>query len=181
MSATATLSDRPGYDHYRTMLDSRGARARDFARQILETSRPFLPAAPQQLDVLDVGSGYGHTAVELAKECRHVVGIEPSTELVGFACGLKAECAIDNLEFHKQGIYELTDQACHDLVVLDNVFEHLPDQPLALQRIAACLRPGGVAYILVPNKLWPVEVHYQLPLLSYLPLKLANAYLRLSG
>jgi len=181
MSTTLTLSDRPGYDRYRTMLDTRGARARDFARQILATCRPHLPADREHLDVLDVGSGYGHTAVELARTCRRVVGIEPSTELVAFARALKADCGTDNLEFRQQGIDELTDRSCYDLVVLDNVFEHLPDQPLALEKIAACLRPGGVAFILVPNKLWPVEVHYHLPFLSYLPLRLANAYLRLSG
>ena len=34
-----------------------------------------------------------------------------------------------------------------------------------------------MVYLLLPNKLWPMEVHYNLPFLSYLPLPLANLYL----
>jgi hypothetical protein len=66
-------------------------------------------------------------------------------------------------------------------VVLDNVFEHLPDQPRALKIISATLRVGGVLFLLAPNKFWPIEVHYGLPMLSYLPLGLANRYLRWTG
>jgi hypothetical protein len=33
----------------------------------------------------------------------------------------------------------------------------------------------------MPNRLWPREVHYGLPFLSWLPLPLANRYLRWSG
>jgi hypothetical protein len=55
------------------------------------------------------------------------------------------------------------------------------EQPAALRRVVQGLRRGGVLFLLVPNKLWPVEVHYQLPFLSWLPLRLANLYLRVSG
>jgi SAM-dependent methyltransferase len=67
-----------------------------------------------------------------------------------------------------------------DLVILDNVYEHIPQQDLALERISALLKPGGAFYVVVPNKLWPMEVHYGLPFLSYLPVPLANAYLRIT-
>lgn len=67
------------------------------------------------------------------------------------------------------------------MAVLDNVLEHLDDQHDALERIASCLRPGGVAYILVPNRWWPIEAHYSLPFLAWLPLPLATRYLRWSG
>jgi SAM-dependent methyltransferase len=65
--------------------------------------------------------------------------------------------------------------------VLDNVYEHLPDHALALSRISGALRPGGTLYLLTPNRLWPIEAHYRLPFLSWLPLRAANQYLRLSG
>ena len=53
-------------------------------------------------------------------------------------------------------------------------FGHGPDQPGAL-------RPGGVLYLLAPNRVWPLEVHYGLPFLSWLPLPIANQYLRWTG
>ena len=152
-----------------------------FARQILATSRPYLPRPPEQLEVLDVGCGYGHTARELARSCRSVVGIEPSPALYESACQLRTDSGAANLDFRREGIYELAEQGRYDLVVLDNVFEHLSDQPCALQIISDCLKPGGAAFLLMPNKLWPLEVHYRLPFLGYLPLRLANLYLRLTG
>jgi SAM-dependent methyltransferase len=75
-------------------------------------------------------------------------------------------------------VENLDDVDAYDLVVLDNVFEHLPNQGLALDKIRTCMAARGVLFMLVPNKLWPIEVHYRLPLLSYLPLPLANVYLR---
>jgi SAM-dependent methyltransferase len=168
---------RPAYDRgEHAMLSSRAPQAAAFAKQILETVRPFI-GAPHS--VLDVGCGYGHTAFELARHCDDVVGIEPYGELARHGAELARERA--NLEIRHQSIYDLPDVARFDLAVLDNVFEHLPDQPRALGKLVAALRPGGAMYLLMPNKLWPIEVHYRLPFLSYLPLPLANRYLRLTG
>jgi len=86
-----------------------------------------------------------------------------------------------NVQFRCQSVYQTVDQEAYDLVIMDNVLEHLADQPSALAAVSRALRPGGLVYILVPNKLWPIEVHYRLPLLSYLPLRWANWYLRMTG
>jgi SAM-dependent methyltransferase len=167
---------RPSYDRgEHAMLSSRAPQARAFATQILETVRPFV--VPRT--VLDVGCGYGHTAYELAQRCDEVVGIEPFAELARH--GIELARDRKNLEIRHQGIETLEDRDRYDLIVLDNVFEHLPDQRGALVRLTAALRPGGVLYLLMPNKLWPIEVHYQLPFLSYLPVPLASRYLRWTG
>jgi 2-polyprenyl-3-methyl-5-hydroxy-6-metoxy-1,4-benzoquinol methylase len=181
MDEIHSATERPAYDKFISMSEARGPLARNFARQILETTAPFLPAPRKDLRVLDIGCGYGHTALELARECGYVVGLEPSTELVATAAGLKSATGVDNIEFRAGGIYELSDDASYDLVILDNVLEHLSDQARALEIISHCMKDRGVLYILVPNKLWPIEVHYRLPFLSYLPLSLANVYLRMSG
>jgi SAM-dependent methyltransferase len=181
MSNAATIARRPQYDRYREMEAVRGPLAAGFARQILQTCGPFLSRPIAELRVLDIGCGYGHTARELARQCRSVLGIEPSQPLWERARQLGEESALENLEFRRAGIYELGGPDQFDLVVLDNVLEHLPDQPRAIEIVSRCLAPGGVAFILVPNRLWPIEVHYGLPFLSYLPLWLANFYLRLSG
>lgn len=171
---------RPGYDRGEAaMLLSRAPQAKAFAKQILDTARPFLPARPWT--VLDVGCGYGHTALELAHHCERVVGIEPVAALAAHAVELGVASRLANLELRHQSLYDLPETAAFDLAVLDNVFEHLPDQPGALAKLSAALRPGGAMYLLMPNKLWPIEVHYQLPFLSYLPVPLANRYLRLTG
>ena len=182
VSSTDASDDRPNYDHEQNqMLTIRASRAPGFALQILDTAAPFLSQPISRLHVLDVGCGYGHTSVELARRCARVVGIEPSKTLYRHAHQLQLEAGLGNLEFIHQSVYEFSQREAYDLVVLDNVFEHLPDQSQALEIIARAMRPEGVLYLLVPNKLWPVEVHYHLPFLSYLPLKLGNRYLRLAG
>ena len=173
--------ERPQYDADERMLSERAALGGEFARQILDTTVPFRDSPADALDVLDMGCGYGHTAIELARHCRYVVGIEPSLPLIEHARGLLGQSGLANVEFRQAGVYELSETSRYDLIVLDNVFEHLADQPRALEILSGALRPGGLLYLLMPNRLWPIEVHYRLPLLSYLPLRLANRYLRWSG
>ena len=168
---------QPGYDEFRRMSEVRAPKAVGFARQIIETSRPYLSKPVEDLDVLDIGSGYGHTAVELARKCRSVVGMEPATDLLKSATCLANSAGLSNLAFRLQDVADLAEENTYDLVILDNVYEHLPDQRQALNSISRSLRTGGVIFLLTPNKLWPIEAHYRLPFLSYLPLRLANRYL----
>jgi len=174
--------DRPAYDiGGRAMAAERGPRGEDFAQQILCTVARDLPKPVAELDVLDVGSGYGHTALALARRCQHVVGIEPCLEPAREAERLQRAEQVTNARFLHQTLENFQTAERFDLIILDNVLEHLPDQPGALRRIHELLRPGGVLYLLVPNKYWPIEVHYYLPFLGWLPLDLANLYLRLTG
>ncbi|HUP21746.1 MAG TPA: class I SAM-dependent methyltransferase, partial [Thermoanaerobaculia bacterium] len=129
----------------------------------------------------DVGCGWGHTALELAPRCRSLVAIEPNPVLADYARKLALARGDGRVRVERAGIEELPSFGQFDLVMLDNVLEHIPDQPAAFASISAALRSGGVAYLIVPNKLWPIEAHYHLPFLAYLPLSLANAYLRLTG
>ena len=160
------------------MLRSRASRATDFCRQILDTVAPCLDEPSSHLDVLDVGCGYGHTSIELARHCQTVVGLEPSEPLYEFAQGLRRDSCLHNVTFVHLGVSDMDFDQAFDLIVLDNVLEHLCDQPLALERLSSALRRGGVVYLLAPNRLWPIEAHYRLPFLSYLPIWLANLYLR---
>lgn len=171
----AAPEDRPAYFEG---MDAAGKKANDQARQILETTRSYRSTADEDLVVLDAGSGYGYTAVALAAKCRSVVAIEPSPGLFELSRTVTQQMA--NIELRQQSLTAIQDESRYDLIVLDNVLEHIPDQPTALSSAHKALRPGGLLYILVPNRLWPIEAHYGLPFLSYLPLPLANRYLRLT-
>ncbi len=172
-----TDSGQPAYHDFTGMdLGRRRALAESSARQVLATAGVWLSKPAAECDVLDVGCGYGDTARELALSVRSVVGVEPAAALaVEAQRDLPANVTI------RQGVAEtLTEAVAYDLIVLDNVYEHVPDHRVALERVSLALRPGGVLYVLVPNRLWPIEAHYRLPFLGWLPLPLANAYLRAS-
>lgn len=176
---TAT-DDIPEYERQSaSMRDRRSRLAPRFARQIQLTVAPWLDKPWADCDVVDIGCGYGHTAAALAAEVRSVTGVEPSASLAAVAQEHGAEAGVRVLHGGHERLLE--HPAAFDVAVMDNVFEHIPNQADALRHVTAALRPGGVLYLLVPNRLWPIEVHYGLPFLSWLPLPAANWYLRASG
>lgn len=178
----SNTADAPSYEHAgRTMRESRSPLASRFAEQILRTTGPFRATPTEELAVLDVGCGFGATSLALAEECRSVVGIDPWPKLIDKARADAEERGLNNVDFEQADIVSWERPNQFDLVVLDNVLEHLPDQRTSLKNISSSLKPGGVCYVLVPNRLWPIEVHYKLPFLGWLPLSIANCYLRLSG
>lgn len=67
------------------------------------------------------------------------------------------------------------------LVVSNHVIEHVRDAAVHLSEIRRVLAPGGLAYVATPNRLWIWEPHFKLPFLSWLPPKLADAYVRVLG
>ncbi len=172
--------DRPEYDRHVDMSEVRGPLGEAFALQALRTSG-ISDAEAASMDVLDVGSGYGDTGRALAKRCQRVTCLEPARELHERAQAQATAESIDNMQFVHGGVEGLDLENAFDLIVLDNVYEHLPAQPEALALLWRALRPGGRLYLLTPNKLWPIEAHYHLPGLAWLPLPVANLYLRASG
>jgi SAM-dependent methyltransferase len=174
------VNHRPEYDRYRDFSTSRTELADRLASQALATVQPWLTKRIEDLDVLDAGSGYGGTAIALSRLCASVVGCEPASALHEAAQASLAREDHGQVEFVHSGVEELEFDEAFDLVILDNVYEHLPDHDAALAAIGRALRPEGVLYVLVPNKLWPIEAHYDLPFLSWLPVPLADRYLRLT-
>jgi SAM-dependent methyltransferase len=65
------------------------------------------------------------------------------------------------------------------VVVCAQVYEHVPDDRRLAAEIERVLKPGGVVFFSGPNWLFPLEPHYHLPFLHWLPGRLADACLRL--
>jgi SAM-dependent methyltransferase len=74
--------------------------------------------------------------------------------------------------------------ASFDVVISNHVIEHVGDrseQLRHLRELRRVLRPGGWAYLAMPNRWRVVEPHFKLPLLSWLPRPLRSGYVRLAG
>ena len=73
------------------------------------------------------------------------------------------------------------DDAAFDLVISNHVIEHVGDldaQHDHMRELARVLRPGAWLYLAMPNRWAPVEPHFKLPLLSWLPEGQRSTYVR---
>jgi len=66
-----------------------------------------------------------------------------------------------------------------DVIVSNQVIEHVDDYINHLKEIFRCLKKGGICYLATPNKFAVFEAHYRLPFLSWLPKRWADFYLKL--
>jgi SAM-dependent methyltransferase len=137
-----------------------------------------LPSPPRGIAV-DVGCSGGFFVRALAPFFERAVGIDIDESALRFArnaCeGSRAAFVLGDSQR-----FPFPD-ASIDLVVCNHVYEHVPDAQVLFGEIWRVLRPGAVCYLGAASRLTPVEPHYKLPFLSWLPKFLANPYMRWTG
>ncbi len=124
--------------------------------------------------ILDIGCGLGTYVRRFRDFSPRVYGLDVDAPRVieGARRGTPnlAIAAAEHLPF-KDGVL--------DVVVLNEVIEHVDDDRAALREALRVLRPGGAAVIYAPNRLWPFETHGvylgrryvfgNIPLVNWLP------------
>ncbi len=124
--------------------------------------------------ILDIGCGLGTYVRRFRDFSPHVYGLDVDAPRVieGARRGTPnlAVSAAEHLPFRDETL---------DVVVLNEVIEHVGDDRAALREAVRVLRPGGAAVIYAPNRLWPFETHGvylgrrymfgNIPLVNYLP------------
>jgi len=121
-------------------------------------------------NVLDIGTGSGHIAYKLGEICKKVNSINISDERM----------VKENYDF-RIVVSEILpfENESFDLVISNQVIEHVPNQKLHIAEINRVLKNDGICYLATPNKFTIMEPHFKLPFLSYLPNKIANLYTNL--
>lgn len=153
-------------------LPSRDLKAIKIARLI--GAEPGQPAR----HLLEVGTGAGGIAHYFGKSGAmgwdvEAVDVEDArlvTEGFRFTCVEDVALPFDDDRF--------------DVVLSNHVIEHVGDarqQARHLDELRRVLRPDGIGYLAVPCSWMLVEPHLRLPLLSWLPQRIADAYVRLAG
>lgn len=148
--------------------------------RIVKTLNDFLGAdRVKKAKLLDVGSSTGIIDSVLAESFGEVWGIDIDEVGVNFA---KKEFKKKNLHFEVGSALKLRFRGnSFDVVVCTHVYEHVSNPKKLFNEIYRVLKPGGVCYLAAINALWPMEPHYNLLFLSWLPKSVANIYVKLFG
>jgi SAM-dependent methyltransferase len=126
--------------------------------------------------ILDVGSGIGTFVKRFRDFSPHVYGIDVSiSRLAASTMPNLVAAAGEHLPFGDERF---------DVLVFNEVIEHVADDRQTIRDALRVLRPGGHIVIYAPNRLFPFETHgvyvgdrYRfgnIPLVNYLPDRLRN-------
>lgn len=129
--------------------------------------------------VLDFGCGTGLNTVSLAKAFPQTIACDVDKKIKLAADDFLAKFKLKIPVVIYDGKRLPFKNNSFDLITCIEVYEHAPRPQQMLKEIYRVLKPDGILNITAPNKLWPIEGHYQLLFLSYLPKKLADIYVRL--
>lgn len=127
-----------------------GAAARDYAVAAVHIAGADLDCMLAEAglrggeQVLDVGSGAGHSTLHFARAGADVIGLDLTPEMVETGRRLAAEQGLANARFERGDAEALPfpDDA-FDLVTCRLCAHHFADVPAALREMRRVLRPGG--------------------------------------
>ncbi len=124
------------------------SRAHRFNRWMADTIAPFIKG-----DVLEVGAGIGNLTMLLANDEHRYVATDTDEESLAelrrrMQYRRSIECRI--FDFSKAEQIDLFRKSADTIVCL-NVLEHVAEDQAALANMRECIRPGGMAIVLVPQ------------------------------
>lgn len=149
-------------------------------KEILFLAESKLKKDRSEFRVLDIGSGIGEYSFKMERYVKEVVGVEPYTPVFVKSINKKKRIKSKVIFFNKK-IEDFNTKKKFDLAISLTTLEHMPQAEKSFLRVFSLLKKGGILYLTAPNKWWPFENHYKLFFLSWVPLSMANLYLRLSG
>ena len=144
------------------------------ARNILQCLNLLTDLDLETLSCVDIGCGSGGISAHLAPSFKQVCGVDPEPwERWGHYTS-----AHPTLSFREESIENLSlpDNSV-DIVICNQVYEHVPSPQILIAQIFRILKPGGICYFAGPNLLYPIEPHVHWPFVHWIPRRLAVAIL----
>lgn len=172
----ATWWSSDNFDTWKNLYVSEYARG----FYVVDTLRRYAEFSPSGKRVLDIGCGDAGVLIAFAEEGARCAGIELDEKSLARAAVRAEEHGVE-IDL-RSGIAEALPwpDASFDLVILDNVLEHVTDRPKTLDEIHRVLAPGGLLYMVTPKpfsaySLWN-DPHYDLAGLVLMPRRMQIWY-----
>lgn len=149
------IRDVPGYNRY-LLYATEVLRQRNPLRYLARQEESYWAVAeflrtggrrPQDVKVLEVGCGMGYFTYALACAGYDATGVDLSAEAIAGAT------ARFGPHFSTRSLSDLTaDGRRYDVIVMNQLIEHVPEIPSFLAQAVALLADGGALVITTPNK-----------------------------
>jgi len=152
-----------------------GAEDRDRkAQNILQCLELMTDRDLSRLSCVDIGCGSGGISFHLAPAFDSVCGVDPEP----WQRWQEFTAERPNLSFRPGSVESLgiADESV-DVVICNQVYEHVPSPKMLIAQIYRILKPGGICYFAGPNLLYPIEPHVHWPFIHWIPRSWALAIL----
>jgi SAM-dependent methyltransferase len=103
--------------------------------------------------ILDIGCGLGMYVEQFRQYSTDVHGVDVDADKVA-----EASLRLPNIHQAPGEALPFPDDT-FDVILLNEVIEHVDDDQLTIREAYRCLRPGGQIVIFAPNRLYPWETH----------------------
>ncbi|GJQ57635.1 MAG: class I SAM-dependent methyltransferase [Candidatus Scalindua sp. AMX11] len=142
---------------------------------------------PTAKKILEIGSGYCFFLVYAYKTLKwDIYGIEPGKDEFEGRCGLALSYLKENGVNKERLMTSFGEDStlpsnCYDVIISNDVLEHVRDVADTIDMAFRVLKPGGVMIFNIPNYRWFYEGHYNIVWLPFLSKTMAKKYVRLWG
>lgn len=129
---------------------------------------------------LDVGCGSGGVASNLAARVERITGVDPEP-WSAWSVSMQANPNMHLVAGEFDGPTPPFPDESFDVVICNQVYEHVKDPAALIRNIHRVLKKDGVCYFAGPNLLWPIEPHVFWPFVHWLPRGVAQRAMAMLG
>jgi 2-polyprenyl-3-methyl-5-hydroxy-6-metoxy-1,4-benzoquinol methylase len=149
------------------------------AAKVIAVCRDFSDSPLNQMVALDLGASTSIMTDYFARHFKQVIALD--VDHVGLHSGKRGSKA-ENIDYLcSDGTRSALRDGSVDVIICNQVYEHVEDQHGLAYEIERLLAPDGFCYFGAGNRFVLIEGHYFLPCLSWMPLWASHIYLKLMG